>query len=80
MCLDEYNRHVSKHIDGFDGINGGYVRGQGILEGRTLLECCLEKESCLPNTRSKIEEKMNATFRMGENETEIDFVLIKKYH
>ena len=26
------------------------------------------------------EEKKKVTFRMGENETEIDFVLIKKEH
>ena len=27
-----------------------------------------------------IEEKRKVTFRMGENETEIDFVLIKNIH
>ena len=34
----------------------------------------------MSNTWSKIEEKMKVTLRMGENETEIDFVLIKKEH
>ena len=45
-----------------------------------LLELCLEKELCVSNTWFKTEEKRKVTFRMGENETEIDFVLIKKEH
>ena len=43
-----------------------------------LLEFCLEKELCLSNTWHRIEEKRKVKFRMGENETKIDFVLIKK--
>ena len=34
----------------------------------------------MSNTWFKREEKMKVTFRIGENETEIDFVLIKKEH
>ena len=71
ICLGEFNGH-GRHIDGFDGIHGGYGMGQRNLEGKMLLELCLEK------TWLKTEDKM--TFRMGENETEIDFVFIKKEH
>ena len=42
------------------------------------LEFCLGKELCVSNTWFKREEKRKVTFRMGENETEFDFVLIKK--
>ena len=45
-----------------------------------LLEFCPEKGLCVSNTWPKREEKMKVTFRMGENETEIGFVLIKKEH
>ena len=34
----------------------------------------------MSNTWFKREEKRKVTFRMGENETEIDFVLIEKEH
>ena len=44
------------------------------------LEFCLEKEICASNTWIKREEKRKVTSRMGENETEIVFVLIKKEH
>ena len=34
----------------------------------------------MSNTWLKREEKRKATFRMGKNETEIDFMLTKKVH
>ena len=36
MCLGKINGHVSRHIDGFDGVNAGYRVGQKNLEGRML--------------------------------------------
>ena len=45
-----------------------------------LLEFCLDKELCVSNKWFKREEKRKVTCRMGENETEIDFGLIKKEH
>ena len=39
------------------------------MEGRMLLEFCLDKELCVTNTWSKREEKRMMTFRMGKNET-----------
>ena len=43
MCLDDINGHVGRHNDGFDGVHGGYFVGQRNLDGRMLLEFCLEK-------------------------------------
>ena len=45
-----------------------------------LLDFCLEKELCVSNTWFKSEVKRKVTFRMGENETEIVSVLIRKDH
>ena len=80
MCLGDFNGHVGTHIDGFYGVHGGYGVGQRNLDGSMLLEFSLVKELCVSNTWFKREEKMKATFRMGENVTEIDFLLIKKEH
>ena len=80
MCLCDFNGHVGRHIDSFDGVHRIYGVGRRNLEGKMLLEFCLEKELCVPNTSFKREEKRKVTFRMGENTTEIDFVLIKKEH
>ena len=67
MCLGDINGHVHRHIDGFNGVQGGYGVGQRNLGGRMLLELCLEKESYVSNTWLKREEKRKVKFRMGEN-------------
>ena len=76
MCLG----NLDGHVNGIDGVHGGYGVGQRNLEGRMLLEFCLEKELCVSNAWSKREENTKVTIRMGLNETEIDFVLVKKEH
>ena len=43
-----------------------------------LLVISLKKELCVSNAWFKREERRKVKFRMGENETEIDFVLIKR--
>ena len=43
-----------------------------------LLEFCLEKELRVSNTLFKREEKRKVTFRIGENETKMDFVQNKE--
>ena len=80
MCLSDINGHLGRHIDRFDVVHGGYGAGLRNLEGRMLLEFCLEKELCMSNTWLRRKEKRKVTFRMAENETEIDFVLINKEH
>ena len=47
VCLGDINGHFGRHIDGFDGVHGGYSVGQRNLEGRMLLEFCLEKALCV---------------------------------
>ena len=36
MCLGDFDGHVGIHIDGFDGMHGGYDVGQKNSEGRML--------------------------------------------
>ena len=45
-----------------------------------LSEFSLEKELCVSTTWFKRKEERKVTFIIGENKTEIDFVLIKKEH
>ena len=55
-------------------MHGGHGVGQRNLEGRMLLESCLEKELCVSNTWLKRVEKRKVTFRLGENKTEMYFM------
>ena len=72
MCLGDFNGHVDRHIDVFDGVHGGFGVGQRNFGVKMLLEFCLEKELCVSNTWLKREEKRKVTFRMGENEKTIE--------
>ena len=51
------------HIDGLDGVRGGFGVGQRNLEGGMHQNCCLEKELHVSNTWLKREEKGKVTFR-----------------
>ena len=61
-------------------MSGGNGVGQWKLEGRMLLESCLEEEICVSNTWFRREEKSKVTLRMGEIEQKIEFALTKKEH
>ena len=62
VCLGDFNGHIGTHIHGFNGVHVGYGVGQSNLEGRMILEFCLEKESCVSNIWLKREEKRKVTF------------------
>ena len=80
ICIDDFNGHVGRHIHGFGEVHGGCGVGLKNMPGRMLLELFLEKELCVSSTLPKREEKRKVTFGMGDIETEIDFVLMKKEH
>ena len=78
--MADFSGHIGWHIDGFDRVHGGKGVGQRNLEGRMLLEFCLEKELCVSNTWYKREDKRKVALKMGDIETTLDFGLIKKEH
>ena len=75
--LGEFNGHVGEEIEGFEGVHGGNGIGKRNAEGRMLLEFGDERELCVANTWFKT-DKRKTTFKSGNNESEIDFILISK--
>ena len=45
----DFNGHVRRRIDDFEGVHGGYGIGKRNIEGRRLLEICDKKELCVAN-------------------------------
>ena len=74
----DFNGHVGEEIEGFKGVHSGYGIGQRNAEGRMLLEFCDERELCVANTWFKKTDKRKITFKSGNNESEIDFILVSK--
>ena len=78
LSLEDFNWHVGKWIDGFQGVLDGYGVGRRNVEGRRLLKFCDGKELCIANMCLEKKEQRKITYSMGGNETEIDFVLVAK--
>ena len=74
MCLGDFNEHVGRHNDGFDGAHGRYGIGQ-----KNVVRV-LSGEGIVCQIHGLREEKRKVTFTIGENERKIDFVLVKKEH
>ena len=74
----DFNGHVGKEIEGFEGDHGGNGIGQRNAKGKMLLEFCDERELCEANTWFKKTDKKMITFKSGNNESEIDFILVSK--
>ena len=78
--LGDFNGHVGEEIEGFEGVHGGNEIGQRNAEGRMLLEFCDERELCVANSGFKKTDKRKIKFKSGNNESEIDLILVTVYH
>ena len=78
LGLGDFNGHVGKCAEGFEGIHGGYGIGKRNAEGRLFLNFCDQKELCVANTWFKKKDKRKVTYSSDGNDTEIDFVLVEK--
>ena len=78
LGLGDFNCHVGKCAEGFEGIHGGHGIGKRNAEGRLLLDVCDQNELSVPNTWCKKRDKRKVTYSSGGNDTEIDFVVIGK--
>ena len=65
MCLGIFNGLIGRHIDGFDGVHGGFGVGLRNLVGGLLLEVCLKKELCVSITWFIREEKKEVDIQNG---------------
>ena len=76
ICIKNFNGHIGKEVDGFEGVHGGFEIGKKNVEGRLLLEFCVEKGMCVGNSWFKKKDNRKVTFNGGCSGTEIDFVLV----
>ena len=65
LGMGDFNEHVGKQIDGFEGVHGGYGIGKTNVEGRKLLEFCDKKELCIANTWFEKNEQRKNNIQYG---------------
>ena len=77
ICLENFNGHIGKEVDGFESVHGGFGISKRNVEGRLQLKFCVEKSMCVGNSWFKKKDNRKVTFNRGCSRTEIDFVLMK---
>ena len=75
--LGDFNQHVSEEIVRFEGVYGRNGIDKRNAKGKILLKFCDKRELCVANTWFKT-DKRKITFKSGNNEYEIDFILVSK--
>ena len=66
LGMGDFNGHVGKRIEGYEGVHGGSGNGERNVGGKMLLEFCVEKELCVANTcmvQNRGEEKSDVQRR-----------------
>lgn len=76
MCGD-WNGHVGEKADGYAGVHGGFGLGDRNEEGCRILELCDSYELIVTNTYFTRQPRQRVTYRSGEHESAIDYILVK---
>ena len=63
--LRDFNKHVGRWIDGFEGVHGGYGIGKRNVEETRILKFCDEKELCMANTGFEKKEQRKINIQYG---------------
>ena len=77
LGIGDFNSHVGKKVDEFQGLHRENGTGQQNFEGRMLLKFCNQKQFICSKYMVKKGEK-EEDYSSGGNKTEIDFVLVEK--
>ena len=66
LDMGDFNGHVSKRIEGYEGVHGGNEIGERNVEGKMLLEFCDEKELCVAKKWFRKGEKRKMRYSAGD--------------
>ena len=66
LSMGDFNGHVGKRIEGYEGVHAEKGTGERKVEEKMLLEFCDEKELCVANTWFRKGEKRKVTYSAGE--------------
>ena len=69
--MGNFNGHVGKCAEGFEGTHLRYDIRKRNAEGRMLLHFCDQKELCVANTWYKKKDERNVTNSSGGNDTRL---------
>ena len=72
------NAHVGESSDGFEGVHGGRGFGRRNQEGDRFLELAEAMNLIVLNTHFEKRRSHLITYKNGQNETQIDYILVRR--
>ena len=76
--LGEFNGHVGRSSLGYDGIHGGFGRGERNRDGERILEFADSLDMVVGNTFFKKDDEKLITYKSGNCATVIDYAMVQK--
>ena len=77
IVAGDLNGHIGQSRSGYEDVMGAYGFGDINVEGRTILNFCKNQNLRIANTFFQKPREKLITFKSGETETQIDFVLYR---
>ena len=74
----DMNAHVGESSDGFEGVHGGRGFGRRNQEGDRFLELAEAMNLVVMNTQFEKRRNHLITYKNGQNETQIDYILVRR--
>ena len=78
VIAGDMNAHVGESSNGYEGAHGGMGFGRRNVEGERLLEIAEATDITVVNTWFKKRQSHLITYKSGQNETQIDYILVRK--
>ena len=77
ICGD-FNSHVGKVENGYEGVHGGHGYGLRNTEGERILEFGVAHDIVVANTHFHKKDNHLITYHSGGNSSQIDYILVRK--
>ena len=77
VCRD-FNGHIGKNRDGYEGVHGGRGFGRRNLKGGRILEFAVAHNLVVSNSLFTKRESHLVTHQSGNNQSQIDYILVKR--
>jgi len=73
----DLNGHVGRDRNGFEDVMGIDGYGERNVDGENILEICQSRQLKILNTMFKKEDKKKITYKNGDRETQVDYILVR---
>ena len=78
FVFGDFNGHVGRFSQGYDGIHGGFGWGERNRDGKEILEFADSLDMVVGNTFFKKDDEKLTTFKSGNCATVIDYAVMQK--